>query len=62
MWVGVGGLISEVMATFNHADGSFNHFKWHHQGCLNNSIFSNSGLSQIVANFSESSLLFSQYM
>ena len=35
---------SKVVITFNHVDRSFNLFKFHHQGYLNNPIFSNVGL------------------
>ena len=35
---------SKVGVTFNHVGGSLNLFKYHHGGCLNNSVFSNLGL------------------
>ena len=38
---GEGWGLPEVVFTFNHEGGSFNLFKYHHRGCLNNTIFSN---------------------
>ena len=38
------GSFSKVVVTFNHVGGSFNLFKYHHRGCLNNPIFLNFGL------------------
>ena len=35
------GSFSKAMVTFKRLAGSFNLFKYHHRGCLNNPIFSN---------------------
>ena len=40
---GLGLGSSKVVVTFNHVGGSFDLFKYHHQGCLNNPIFLNLG-------------------
>ena len=42
-WWRFGGSFSKVVATFNHVSRSFNLFKFHHQGYLNNPISSNLG-------------------
>ena len=43
MWVG-GGVFSKAVVSLNHVGGSSNLCKYHHQECLNNSMFSNLGL------------------
>ena len=47
VWVAVGWRLSKVVVTFNHVGRSFNLFKYHHRGCLNNPIFLNLGLCAV---------------